>query len=99
MLHCFPKCEEMFQKLPAGKVSKPMATTRGPNRGATSRYGEAIEIVSKRDGTGKVLTYFRQALLFLTEGPEHPVGQHEPLDVRFLSDLSDRRGRHVQPSL
>jgi hypothetical protein len=35
----------------------------------------------------------------LPKGPEHPVRQQKPLDVRLLSDLSDHRGRHVQATL
>ena len=43
----------------------------------------------------KALTDLRQALPFLAQGPEHPVRQHEPLDVCLLSDLSDHRRRHA----
>jgi hypothetical protein len=36
------------------------------------------------------------ALFFLAQGAEHPVRQHEPLDVHLMSDLSDHRRRHMQ---
>jgi hypothetical protein len=61
-------------------------------------YGKAIEIVCKCNRARKVLTDSRLALFFLAQGAEHLMRQHEPLDVRLLSDLCDHRRRHMQHS-
>src|SRR4029077_13412190 len=60
---------------------------------------KTIEIVCKCNRARKALTDFRLGLLFLAEGPQHSVRQHESLDLRLLCDLSDYGRRHMEPPL